>query len=286
MIDPGPGAAPGGALFTLTSRQVVDSELTASVYATDYCRGPWSLSTLHGGPVVGLLGWGCEQVAPASMLCSRLTIEMLRPVPLATLQVTANVAKPGRRTVMIDASIHHDDELVARATSLWLANDPDGVGLTDAAAPPPWPTTASNPREQTDFDYPTPGFNCDTAELRYQKGSHEEEGPGTTWIRLLSRLIESSENSPFVTAATISDLAAATGWEPSPTGGNYINPDVTLQLHRLPEGEWMALDAAAEHTGNGVALMSATVFDQRGAIGRILQSLVETPVQLDAQPMR
>ena len=277
------GAALGGALFRLVEHEVGGERLDATVTPTDYCRGPWSLNTLHGGPVVGLLAWGCEQVAPPAMTCSRLTIEMLRPVPLDELNVTAHVVKPGRRTVVVDSALQHGQDVVARAHSMWLAHEPEGVGGLQTASPPERPTTADDPRRHADFEYPTPGFNCDTAELRYVRGSHEEEGPGTSWLRLVSPLLEGHENSPFVMAATVSDLAAAVGWEPSPAGGNYINPDVTLQLHRMPEGQWIAMDAAAEQSGNGVALMAATMFDQQGAIGRVLQSLVETPVQLVAQ---
>lgn len=261
--------------------------MSATVVPTAYCRGPWSLETLHGGPVVGLLGWACEQVAPTSLLCSRLTVEMLRPVPLAELAVSARLVKPGRRTVVVDATIEHNGDLVARASSMWLANEtaePKPERAEDG--PPPRPAEPARPREQTDFDYPLPGFNCDTSELRYVRGSHEQEGPGTTWLRLLSPLIGGQTNSPFVMAATIADLAAAAGWERTTDGGNYINPDVTLQLHRQPVGDWLALDAAAEQTGNGVALMDATVFDDHGPIGRILQSLVVNPVQLDAQALR
>ena len=286
-----PQTQPGGALFALTSSGTPASEsasaLASTVVPTAYCRGPWSLETLHGGPVVGLLGWACEQVAPPSLLCSRLTVEMLRAVPLAELSVTARLVKPGRRTVVVDATIGHQGDLVARASSMWLTNQtPESPSQIGLAGPPPRPTEPAQPREQTDFDYPLPGFNCDTSELRYVSGSHEQEGPGTTWLRLLSPLIEGRPNSPFVMAATIADLAAAAGWERAPDGGNYINPDVTLQLHRAPIGPWLALDAQAEQTGNGVALMSAIVFDDHGPVGRILQSLVVNPVQLDAQALR
>lgn len=283
-----PETEPGGPLFTLQEYESPgegsSSSMRASVAPTAYCRGPWSLETLHGGPIVGLLGWACEQVAPQALICSRLTVEMLRAVPLDELAVTARLVKPGRRTVVIDASLSHHGELVARASSMWLASQEVGGGGSDPnESVPARPAEAARPRDQTDFDYPVPGFNCDTCELRYLRGSHEDEGPGTSWLRLLSPLIEGRENSPFVMSATIADLAAAAGWERTEDGGNYINPDVTLQLHRQPEGPWLALDAAAEQTGNGVAMMGATLFDDHGPVGRILQSLVLNPVQLDSQ---
>ena len=83
--------------------------------------------------------------------------------------------------------------------------------------------------------------------------------------------------------ATVSDLAAAAGWDESPGGGSYINPDLTLQLTRLPRGEWIAVDARVEHGGNRAALLDAVVFDDHGPIGRVLQSLVEAPSPMARQ---
>ena len=33
---------------------------------------------------------------------------------------------------------------------------------------------------------------------------------------------------------SLSDVGVAVGWEPSPTGAAFINPDVTLQINRYP----------------------------------------------------
>jgi hypothetical protein len=140
--------------------------------------------------------------------------------------------------------------------------------------------SALDPRRHDGFDYPKPGFNCDTAELRYVSGSHEEPGPGSTWLRLVSQLVDDQPTSPFVRAAIVSDLAAAAGWEMSPSGDNYINPDVTLQLAREPRGPWLFIDAKAVH-GVGSAMMTALLCDDFGTVGHILQSLIEVPMQFD-----
>ena len=83
-----------------------------------------------------------------------------------------------------------------------------------------------------------------------------------------------------MTVATVSDLAAAAGWEETPDGGSYINPDVTLQLLRLPRGAWIGVDARVVHGGNRAAMLDADLLDDHGRIGRVLQSLVEAPAAL------
>lgn len=256
--------------------------------ATDYCRGPWGPDSLHGGPVVGLLARsveqavraGIEQTAQAGheLFCARLTVDILGPVPLGVLVSEATVVKPGRRAVVADGRLLCNGVVVARASSQWIAQDP--AAEPNAQAVPPFPESVADPRRNGDFDYPVPGFNCDAAELRYVVGSHEESGPGTTWIDLRSPLVEDECNSPFVVVATVSDLAAAAGWEDTPDGGNYINPDVTLQLARPARGRWIAVEAKVHHGGNRAAFMESILYDRLGPIGRVLQSLIEAPAAL------
>ena len=102
-------------------------------------------------------------------------------------------------------------------------------------------------------------------------------GAGVIWARLTSPLLPSESPSPLVTVATIADLAAAAGFERGPDGEAFINPDLTLQLNRYPSGPWLGLDARTHRSTSGIGFNEATVFDDRGPIGRILQSLVESP---------
>lgn len=275
----------GGPLFHLENEGPEESALRA----TDYCRGPWSLETLHGGPVVGLLARAAERAANSMaanagspLQCSRLTVEMHQSVPLDLLTTRARVVKPGRRTVVIDSEILHGNTRVARASSQWLLHDPNATPHRGGPTPPPRPATSNDPRAQSDFAYPDPGYNCDTSELRYARGSHETEGPGTTWLRLASPLVADEDMSPFVMAATVSDLVAATGWEPSVNGNSNINPDVSLHMSRYPVGAWLCIDAEARHGGGGTATMTADLFDDHGWFGGVFESLVEVPMDPDA----
>lgn len=246
------------------------------VVPTDYSRGPWDHGLLHGGPVVGLAAWASEaaQGLPDDMICSRLTVELLRGVPKAELDVTASLVKAGRRTAVVDVAIVSADGLVARSTSQWVVRS-DGWG-EDASSVPARPDQVADPGG-AEFVYPRPGFNCDAAEFRYAKGSNEESGPGLVWARLTSPLLAGSPTSPLVAVATLADLAAAAGYEISPTGTASINPDLTLQLNRYPVGPWIAIDARNHRALHATGFNEAHLYDDSGPFGRILQSLVETP---------
>jgi hypothetical protein len=57
-------------------------------------------------------------------------------------------------------------------------------------------------------------------------------------------------------------------------GWAFINPDLTVYLHRLPAGEWVCLDAVTYVEPHGIGLAESRLFDERGPVGRAAQSLL------------
>jgi len=57
---------------------------------------------------------------------------------------------------------------------------------------------------------------------------------------------------------------------------NYsmINPDTSLHLHRPTEGEWVGLEPEMQLGPLGAATVSATVWDERGRVGYVTQSIL------------
>ncbi len=86
---------------------------------TELARGPWDPEAQHGGAPAALLVRAFERVAGADgLLFARVSYEFLRPVPLAAIEVRAEVARSGRRSALLEGSIVDGDgrELVrARA---------------------------------------------------------------------------------------------------------------------------------------------------------------------------
>jgi hypothetical protein len=54
----------------------------------------------------------------------------------------------------------------------------------------------------------------------------------------------------------------------------FINVDLSVHLHRMPEGEWVCLDAVTLPQPNGVGMADTALFDERGPIGRAAQTLL------------
>jgi Acyl-CoA thioesterase C-terminal domain len=54
----------------------------------------------------------------------------------------------------------------------------------------------------------------------------------------------------------------------------FINADLTVHLQRLPQGEWIGLDARTRLHEGGAALAEGVLHDERGPLGRAFQTLV------------
>ena len=54
----------------------------------------------------------------------------------------------------------------------------------------------------------------------------------------------------------------------------FINPDLTIQLSRLPVGEWVCLDARSRYEPDGIGSAVSDLYDEAGPIGRSTQSLL------------
>ena len=48
---------------------------------------------------------------------------------------------------------------------------------------------------------------------------------------------------------------------------NYINVDVSLYLHRNPEGNWIGTETSYHGADNGTAIGTVTLYDKMGNIG-------------------
>src|SRR5262249_17079391 len=153
---------------------------------TELARGAWTPQALHGGPPAALLARCAERVPGGeSMMVSRLTVELLRPVPVSPLSVHTPLLRPGRKVQLVGASLHVGEVEVARATALRIRTldlplPPDVVQL----APPPGPERGepgvSAWKELIDH----PAFHNQGVEHRFVAGSVGPPGPATHWVRL------------------------------------------------------------------------------------------------------
>lgn len=239
--------------------------------ATPLTRGPWSVDAQHGGPPAALLGRALERCEPRrDARIARTTFDFLRPVPIGPLTVEAGVQRPGRRVCLLVASLSADGTEVMRAQA-WRIRTRD-LEVDEAADPAPPPPETGDARSI----YPaTDDVGYHTAmEWRFIAGDWRAIGSSTVWLRMLVPLVAGEAPTPLqrvlVAADSGNGVSAALDFDTH----IFINPDLTVALHREPVGDWVALDAATSVSSDGVGLASSTISDRQGRIGRGLQSLL------------
>lgn len=261
----------------------------ADVVPTEFARGPWTPDALHGGPVAALLARAVESIpSDEPMHVARLTVELLRPVPIDRLSVSASVSRPGRKVQLVDARISSGDRDVAWGRALRIRlqpPDPDSDSLdsgrpdvtgegpvpgVDPAAPPGLVGSYSSPPSIGAYR----AFHNAGAELKYVAGDFDRRGPATVWVRLAVPVLPGEEPTPLQRVAAASDFGNGVSSELDFAQYVFINPDLTVYLHRPAVGEWVCLDASTQIGIPGVGLAQSRLWDAQGPIGRALQSLL------------
>jgi hypothetical protein len=120
-----------------------------------------------------------------------------------------------------------------------------------------------------------PGFSTGV-EIRYPPTENEAPGPTTAWMRTIP-LLPDEEPSPFQRICPLADCGNAIGRNAEPRDVSFINPDLTIVIHREPVGEWFGIQALSHWQPDGIGLADALLFDTEGAVGRALQTLLIRP---------
>ncbi|MGH8918523.1 MAG: thioesterase family protein, partial [Actinomycetes bacterium] len=203
----------------------------------------------------------------------RLTVELVRPVPLTPLEVHAEITRPGKRVQLVDATLRAEGSEVARARALRIRTTP--VPVPDQVPDPPAPTLPDVTGPPTPPTGLAAGMGYAAAvDLRHVTGSWEGLGPATVWIRLLADLVEGEVPSPFQRVAAAADFGNGLSRIVPFDTHTFLNPDLTIALSRIPAGSWIGLDAVTRLSPDGFGQAESTVFDTAGPVGRAVQSLI------------
>ncbi|MCW2670024.1 MAG: hypothetical protein JWO27_1921 [Frankiales bacterium] len=241
--------------------------------ATEHTVGPWDPRFQHGGPPSALLGRAMEAVDPRDdVMVARTTIEILGAIPVGELQVQARMVRPGRSVELVEAVLSAEGRDVAHA-SAWRVKKTAGT-----AVPPRAPQPPPLPRPQAERD--VPGWHSgylQALEWRWASGYLTEPGPAVGWARMRVPLLEGEDPSPLTRVLVLADSGNGASSELDIRQWHFINPELTVHLHREAVGEWVCLDARTVVSDGGVGLATSYLSDLSGPLGVGAQSLLVQP---------
>lgn len=241
--------------------------------SSDWTRGPWDARHQHAGPPAALLGRAIERLdGGEEFAVARITVELLRSVPVAPLTVSARLLRPGKRVQLAEAILGDADGDIAQARA-WRLRREDTTAERSPVEPPPFAAPAdSTPME--DFD-PWGGRSYFSAmEWRTAAGSFLRPGPATMWMRMRGVLVAGEQPSPLSRVLVAADSGNGVSMELSMASYLFINTELSVHLYRELQGEWVALDARTRIGQTGVGLASTVLYDGTGRIGVGNQALL------------
>jgi hypothetical protein len=241
---------------------------------TELARGPWDVNALHGGAVAAIIGGEVERFqADGSLTVVRFTYELLRPVPMAPLTVSAEILRPGRRVQLVGASVRVGEVEVVRATALRVLSVPDIPEGIDAPDDPP-PSPESLPALGRFIAEERPTNFSDAFDLRLARGAaFGTPGPATMWFRLRVPVVAGDPPTPLDRLLVAADFGNGISGVLDYERFVFINPDLTVYLRRPAGGEWVALDATSWLEAGGGGYAEGALYDEQGRIGRAVQGL-------------
>ena len=246
-----------------------------AVEATELTRGPWDPRHQHAGPPVAMVCRAIEAVAAGHGLThlGRLTANLLRPVPIGVLEIEVDTDYAGRNAAHYSARLLSDGKEVARFTA--LAQREADVTLPAVLQGHPLPQAPRSPADSTPDRMPFGVERINYADLVENRSAVGRMfgGPSAIWFRLRHPLVEGEVPSPYQRVAVAADSGNGISAILDFTRYVFVNADLTINLLRKPQGEWICLEANTLLAPNGCGLAESRLYDEAGLVGRATQTL-------------
>jgi Acyl-CoA thioesterase C-terminal domain/Acyl-CoA thioesterase N-terminal domain len=247
--------------------------------ATDLVRSTWSAAIQHGAPVSALLVRALErcEVRDDTRL-SRVLVDLLGGVPAeGDLWVRSRVERSGKQIELVSAEMlapgpDGEPRPVAKASG-WRMKTMETAEIIHAPAPPLRPLSETHSRGLTDRWDRNYVHSLDWRWLTHRG----ESGPGESWLKPTVDLVNGETMTPLERLFAVADDANGIDTQLDITKWTFMNTDIAVHVHRIPEGEWIGIRAETNYGPDGIGTTIGTLFDESGAIGGIQQSVLVRP---------
>jgi len=247
-------------------------QLDGDLYeAAPWTRGPWSPKHQHAGPPSALVAGRLEAMLDEAFRVVRVAVEVTRPVPIGTLRLEHSIRRDGRNVKAMLGRLYDDDgALVMTADALAIRE----VEVEVDVQPPRM--DEARPSDSTAIAFPffdkEPSYAA-AMELLFGRG---EFGSGDVmgWMRMRIPLLNGVDPSPLERVMIAADSGNGISQCLPVRDYTFLNPDLTVTLQRPAEGDWVGMAARTDLDGRGVGVADTRLYDERGPIGRGIQTLI------------
>jgi hypothetical protein len=244
------------------------------VLTSEHAGGPWDPGMQHGGAPSALVVWAAERIPTIQpMQVVRVTVDLMRPVPVAPLTLETEVVREGRKIQLCRVSILSNGVEVVRATVLKVRSEavslPADVVDVPIDVPGPDDGIEEPPHGSSKF--------INSVTLRSVRGRFLTLGPAAIWFRTNRPMVEGSENSAVMRAALSADFTNGVASVIDFAKWTFINADLTVTLARAPVGDWILLNSETILGPDGAGIAVSRLGDAKGYFGRAIQCLVVEP---------
>lgn len=244
------------------------------VLPTAFAQSHWGEDHLNGPAVVGLAAWALERAyGDPDFVPARLTVDLFKAARGMPTTTPVRLARDGRRVRGSECDVVQDGTVVARATLLQYRASAAPRGeewfpANDLARPATLDETAGIT------------IGSDGNPWTHRIADHQNAARKRTLNRAID-VVVGQPVTPFCRAAMAAEgtsLVTNLGT----AGVGYINGDLTVALTRLPQGEWLGLQADSHVAADGISVGTATLFDDLGPIGTGMVTAISNPgAQID-----
>lgn len=262
------------AYYQLIQRDIDEQGVvTARYQSTMHAQGAWNPTEQHMAPATGIICAELEQYFPReNMRIGRISLDIYGLIELGEVEISTRVIRAGKTIELLETTMKGKGKtLVVAQTWRMQTSDTSAIaGLEDLKVESPENLLIYDEIHQWNGGY------IASIEAR---AKNIGKGHGVVWLRTQTQMVEGQVTSPFVQLVSMSDTAnGVVPRQDRPLQWGFPNLDLQIHLHRLPQGEWLGIEAVQQYGNDGIGLTSAILHDTQGPFGRSEQILTLRPM--------
>ncbi|MFF1875673.1 thioesterase family protein [Kitasatospora herbaricolor] len=243
---------------------------------TPHAGGAWGDAEIHFSPLGGLIVHAIEQYVDEhhgdGLQLSRISFDILGFLAAEECEISVDTIRPGRTIRLIEATAVIAGRAAVRARAWYLAafDTASVAGGSDDRLPPP------DGLPSVPLTSVWPGGYVASVDVRPTGPAHP--GRGKVWLSTETALVAGDDVGALASWLTLIDTANGVAVRRPPQEWMFPNVDLTIHLHRQPEGRWVGMDTTVTFGPTGQGVTATVLHDLSGPVGYAQQSLTLRPL--------